>query len=141
MPEDNRDALSTAGTWITPDMIRAYCRLHDLGHAHSVELWIGDELVGGVYGIAIGRMFFGESMFSHVTDASKIALVALCRQLHRWSFSLMDCQVANPHLFSMGAIEMNRDDFEAMLIQDTRATPGNISPENWTACFAADKRW
>jgi len=106
-----------------------------------VELWIGDDLVGGIYGIAIGRMFFGESMFSHATDASKIALVALCRQLHRWSFSLMDCQLANRHLFSMGAVEMSREDFESMLIRDTRATPANGSPKSWTARFAADKRW
>ena len=100
-----------AGTWITPAMMEAYDRLHQAGYAHSVETWIDGELAGGLYGVSLGRAFFGESMFTRVRDASKIALVHLARQLERWGFGLIDCQVATPHLRSLGAREIARSDF------------------------------
>ena len=90
------------GTWITPEMEEAYVRLAELGHAHSVEAWQGDALVGGLYGVAIGRMFFGESMFTRVSDASKVALVRLARQLEAWGMPMIDCQMSTPHLASLG---------------------------------------
>jgi len=104
------------GTWITPRMIDAYCQLHDLGLAHSVEAWQEDDggerrLVGGLYGVSLGRMFFGESMFAWERDASKVALIHLCRRLVAWDFTLIDCQVGNPHLSSLGAVEMPREEF------------------------------
>ncbi|HSC74622.1 MAG TPA: leucyl/phenylalanyl-tRNA--protein transferase, partial [Pseudomonadales bacterium] len=91
------------GTWITRNMFDAYRDMHNLGWAHSVEVWQEDKLVGGVYGLAIGRIFFGESMFSCAADASKIALYSLCRALTVLNFPLLDCQVENPHLLSLGA--------------------------------------
>lgn len=100
-----------AGTWITAEMIAAYCALHRLGHAHSVETWIDGELAGGLYGIALGRMFYGESMFSRQPDASKIALVHLVRQLERRQFGLIDCQMNTAHLARFGAREIPRSDF------------------------------
>lgn len=100
-----------AGTWITDEMAEAYAALHDAGFVHSVETWIDDELAGGLYGVAIGRVFFGESMFTRATDASKIALAHLARQLARWDFGLIDCQMATPHLASLGAREIARKDF------------------------------
>ena len=102
---------SQPGTWITDEMLSAYTRLHERGIAHSVETWIDGELVGGLYGVAIGRAFYGESMFSRATDASKIALVHLARQLERWAFGIIDCQMATRHLASMGAREVPRKDF------------------------------
>ena len=100
-----------AGTWITEDMLQAYTTLHAAGIAHSVETWIGGELAGGLYGVAIGGMFFGESMFTRATDASKLAFVHLTRQLERWSFGLIDCQMATAHLASLGAREIPRARF------------------------------
>ncbi len=100
-----------SGTWISRPMLEAYTRLHELGHAHSVETWMDGELVGGLYGMAIGRMFYGESMFSRRTDASKLALVHLCRQLEAWGFGLIDCQMETAHLASMGARPVPRQDF------------------------------
>jgi leucyl/phenylalanyl-tRNA--protein transferase len=99
------------GTWITGDMVEAYSDLADLGYAHSVEVWAGGELAGGLYGVALGRMFFGESMFSRQPDASKVALVSLVQQLERWGFEMIDCQMSTPHLASMGAYEMPRAEF------------------------------
>ncbi|TCJ16381.1 leucyl/phenylalanyl-tRNA--protein transferase [Parasulfuritortus cantonensis] len=99
------------GTWIVEDMVRAYRDLHALGHAHSVETWLDGELVGGLYGVAVGRMFYGESMFSRVSDASKIALAHLCRQLERWGFGLIDCQMETTHLASLGARPIARSEF------------------------------
>lgn len=99
------------GTWITQEMCDAYCELHRRGIAHSIEVWIDDQLAGGLYGIALGRMFFGESMFTRVTDASKMALAHLCRQLTRWEFGLIDCQMNTAHLASLGAREIKRDAF------------------------------
>ncbi|HEX5122518.1 MAG TPA: leucyl/phenylalanyl-tRNA--protein transferase [Rhodanobacteraceae bacterium] len=101
------------GTWLDPDMRKAYLRLHELGHAHSVEAWDGDALVGGIYGVSIGRMFFGESMFSAADNGSKVALLALGKALYNWGFPLLDAQVASPHLFTLGAREIGRADFSA----------------------------
>lgn len=100
-----------SGTWLTGQMRRAYTSLHVAGLAHSVEVWMDGELAGGIYGVAIGRMFFGESMFSRSTDASKVALTVLIRQLARWSFELVDCQLATTHLQSLGAREIPRSEF------------------------------
>ncbi|MHB1053330.1 MAG: leucyl/phenylalanyl-tRNA--protein transferase [Thiobacillus sp.] len=104
-----------AGTWISPDMVAAYSRLHLAGYAHSVETWHNGELVGGLYGVAIGRMFYGESMFSRMADASKIALVRLAQQLQRWEFGLIDCQMETEHLASLGAHTVPRSVFTAQL--------------------------
>ncbi|MHB1187654.1 leucyl/phenylalanyl-tRNA--protein transferase [Thiobacillus sp.] len=105
------------GTWISPAMIAAYTRLFDAGYAHSVETWHDGRLVGGLYGVAIGRMFYGESMFSREPDTSKIALVRLAQQLQRWEFGLIDCQMETPHLASMGARTMPRATFTARLAE------------------------
>ena len=103
------------GTWLVPEMIDAYQQLHRLGLAHSVEVWREKVLVGGLYGVAIGRVFFGESMFSRVADASKVALVHLCERLAHWDYGLIDCQMRTEHLIRLGAIELPRDDFIALL--------------------------
>lgn len=104
------------GTWITPGMIAAYERLHVLGHAHSLEVYVdGDRLAGGVYGVALGGAFMGESMFSRVTDASKVALVHLVAHLRDRGFSLFDAQVPTPHLTAMGAVAMPRAQFLSLL--------------------------
>mgnify|MGYP001944301255 FL=1 len=92
-------------------MISAYTQLHQLGYAHSIECWQDNKLVGGLYGVAIGKAFFGESMFSHVRDSSKVALVALCQQLQRLGYPMIDCQVHSDHLASLGAQQINRNDF------------------------------
>ena len=99
------------GTWISAAMIAAYCALHERGLAHSIETWVDGELAGGLYGVAIGRMFYGESMFTRVPNASKIALVHLVRQLQRWDCCMIDCQMYTPHLASFGAREIPRADF------------------------------
>ncbi|MSO29885.1 MAG: leucyl/phenylalanyl-tRNA--protein transferase [Acidobacteria bacterium] len=104
-----------AGTWITAEMVEAYTRLAARGFGHSVEVWEGSDLVGGLYGVAIGRMFYGESMFSRRTDASKVALVTLVRQLERWEFETVDCQMATTHLASLGAREIPRAEFAERL--------------------------
>ena len=100
-----------SGTWITENMKQAYCTLHTLGVAHSVETWHDGQLVGGLYGIALGRMFYGESMFSRMSDASKTALAALVHQLDAWGFGLIDCQMHTPLLASFGAREIPRSEF------------------------------
>lgn len=112
-----------AGTWISGEMQAAYGSLHELGFAHSVETWFGDKLIGGLYGLAIGKMFYGESMFSHATDASKIALAHLCRHLEAQGFGLIDCQMNTPHLASLGAREIARSEFIARLRQLTAIAP------------------
>jgi len=99
------------GTWITDDMLTAYCRLHELGHAHSIETWADERLVGGLYGVALGGVFFGESMFARATDASKAALVALTQRLQTWGFVLIDCQVPSEHLTRLGAENIPRAQF------------------------------
>lgn len=107
-----------AGTWISAEIIDAYCRLHEMGIAHSVEVWKGHELVGGLYGIALGQVFFGESMFSRVTDASKVALVHLVRQLERWGYTVIDGQVSSPHLYTLGAEDISRAAFITLLQEE-----------------------
>jgi leucyl/phenylalanyl-tRNA---protein transferase len=111
------------GTWISEDMIAAYCALHRLGYAHSVEVWMAGKLVGGVYGVSIGHMFYGESMFSLVSNASKIALAHLARQLERWQFGMIDCQMNTPHLASLGAREIPRREFIARLQELVHCEP------------------
>jgi leucyl/phenylalanyl-tRNA--protein transferase len=103
--------LGQSGTWIGRSMMDAYTRLHEMGFAHSVETWVDNELAGGLYGLAIGRMFYGESMFARRTDASKLALAHLCGQLEKWNFGLIDCQMETSHLASMGAKPVPRDAF------------------------------
>ncbi len=105
------------GTWISDAMVAAYQRLFAAGYAHSVETWRDGELVGGLYGVAIGRMFYGESMFSRVPDASKVALVRLARQLQRWQFGLIDCQMETAHLASLGARTWPRQAFCARVAE------------------------
>ena len=109
-PRKNED-----GTWISPAMLRAYLDLHYSGYAHSVEVWNSDRLVGGLYGVAIGRAFFGESMFSDESNTSKIALMALAEKLTKHEFGLIDCQVDSSHLRSMGGIEISRQKFAKIL--------------------------
>ncbi len=120
-----RPQYPEGGTWITDDMLDAYTRLHELGYAHSIESWQEDRLVGGVYGVAIGGVFFAESMFTRVDDASKVALVKLVTQLQAWNFRLIDCQQSSPHVMRFGAEEISRSDFinqviEALNIPDRR---------------------
>jgi leucyl/phenylalanyl-tRNA--protein transferase len=114
------------GTWITAAMAAAYTRLHRLGWAHSFETWLDGELVGGLYGVAIGRVFFGESMFSRVSDASKVAFVHLANELRARDFALIDCQVASAHVTSLGASAMPRAEFLARLDEycEPHGTPG-----------------
>ena len=104
-----------SGTWIHPEMISAYAALHEAGLAHSVEIWVDGELMGGLYGVSQGKMFFGESMFSRIPDASKIAFVHLVRQLQRWDFGMIDCQMKTAHLASFGAREIPRIEFSQRL--------------------------
>lgn len=105
-----------AGTWITAEMKEAYIKLHELGHAKSVEVWQGDELVGGLYGIDLGHVFCGESMFSKVANASKMAFIALAKKLEAENYRILDCQVHNPHLESLGAREISREAFLKIII-------------------------
>lgn len=103
------------GTWLVPEMISAYRALHVRGIAHSVEVWQDARLVGGLYGVAVGGVFFGESMFSRVSNASKVALVHLCQRLADWGFGMIDCQVLTGHLIRMGATQVRRARFVRML--------------------------
>jgi leucyl/phenylalanyl-tRNA--protein transferase len=103
------------GTWITDDMLEAYCTLHDLGLAHSAEAWHGEKLVGGIYGVSLGRCFFGESMFSLMSNASKAALIDLVYKLRELQFEFLDCQVYTAHLESLGARFISRDEFVDLL--------------------------
>ena len=105
------------GSWIVPEMAAAYCRLHALGYAHSVETWIGGKLAGGLYGVAIGRMFYGESMFQRQTDASKIALVHLAWHLQQQGVGMIDCQMTTSHLQRFGAEELTRREFSRRLTE------------------------
>ncbi len=115
------------GTWITEAVAGAYLELHRRGHAHSIESWDGDALVGGLYGVAIGRMFYGESMFARESDASKVALAFLVRQLARWRFEMIDCQMSTSHLSSLGAREIPRHEFLTRL-QTLTPEPSHPSP-------------
>ena len=121
------------GTWLTEDLQAAFRDLHRRGYAHSVEAWRGDELVGGLYGIAIGQLFCGESMFATASDASKVAFAHLVRQLERWGTPLVDCQIHTPHLERFGAFEVPRERFLADLAT-LRERPQRPGP--WT--FDAD---
>lgn len=131
---------NSPGTWLVPEMINAYQEQHQLGLAHSVEVWDKDELVGGLYGMAIGAVFFGESMFSRATDSSKVALVHLSHRLTQWGFRMIDCQVYTRHLASLGAEEIPRARFSADLHRWTRlegragswAEEGKHYPESGT---------
>jgi leucyl/phenylalanyl-tRNA--protein transferase len=114
-------------TWISDDIIAAYSQLHKLGHAHSVEVWQDDQLVGGLYGIAMGQVFFGESMFSRASNASKVAFATLMSQLAQWRFAMADCQVVNDHLLSLGAIEIPRSDFQRLL--QTHTPQPSLAPQ------------
>lgn len=118
---------AAGGTWITAEMREAYIELNRLGIAHSVEMWHEDELVGGLYGVALGKVFFGESMFARRDNASKIAFACLCHYLAQWEFELIDCQVASDHLFSLGAYEITRSDFADAL----KRLIGTSSQSQW----------
>jgi leucyl/phenylalanyl-tRNA---protein transferase len=109
-PRDYTDA-----TWITQEMFNAYCRLHELGLAHSVEVWDGETLAGGLYGVALGKVFFGESMFSRQPNASKMGFILLVEHLQEWGFELIDCQMPTDHLFSLGARSLSREAFQGYL--------------------------
>lgn len=115
------------GTWISDQMKLAYNALHKEGVAHSVEVYINDELVGGLYGLSMGKLFFGESMFSRAKDTSKIAFILMVEQLQKWGYALIDCQVSNDHLFSLGAIEISREEFQLYLDRYIDSP----SPSNW----------
>jgi leucyl/phenylalanyl-tRNA--protein transferase len=112
---------SREGTWIVPEMSAAYCRLHELGYAHSVETWRQGELVGGLYGVALGRVFYGESMFTKRSDASKVALVHLVQLLRGWHFEMIDCQMTTRHLLNLGAREIPRREFLRRLATAVKA--------------------
>jgi leucyl/phenylalanyl-tRNA--protein transferase len=112
-----RDYDSQPGTWITHEMKQAYKALHQRGAAHSIECWLDGQLVGGLYGVAIGRIFFGESMFTRRSDASKVAFVILAQHLARWGFGAIDCQIHSQHLESLGAENIPRTEFSALLDQ------------------------
>lgn len=115
------------GTWLVDEMIDAYITLHKMGIAHSVEAWQGDRLAGGLYGVCLGKTFFGESMFSLVSDASKVALVALAQELDRQGFKMIDCQVTSGHLIRMGAQEITRDRFLDILHHgNDKKAPGSL---------------
>jgi len=105
------------GTWITNDMVEAYCKLHELGIAKSVEVWQNEELIGGLYGVDLGHIFCGESMFSKVSNASKVAFIALVNQLKVANYKVLDCQVYNEHLESLGCREIDRSQFMEILKQ------------------------
>ncbi|KAI5914349.1 leucyl/phenylalanyl-tRNA--protein transferase [Thauera sp. 2A1] len=126
------------GTWITADMQAAYGEMHELGYAHSVECWQGGELVGGLYGMALGRAFFGESMFARVTDASKVALAHLAQLLALRDYAVIDCQMTTAHLQSLGAREISRAQFVAGLARWTR---GGESPRRWSSDALAELSW
>jgi leucyl/phenylalanyl-tRNA--protein transferase len=117
------------GSWIVPEILEGYCALHTLGYAHSIETWMDGKLVGGLYGVAIGRMFYGESMFHHATDASKLAFVHLVRHLRQQGYGMIDCQMHTPHLASLGACEISRYEFAQRLAELVKLKPD--SPGKW----------
>lgn len=134
MTQRAQTSTADAGTWLVPQMMRAYERLHEAGVAHSIEVWMDGELAGGLYGVALGRMFFGESMFTRRTDASKIALVRLAGQLAQWGFPMVDCQMSTEHLASLGARDIPRRTF-ARLIAPLVAFEGVSAPWRLTPRF------
>jgi len=115
------------GTWITGEMINAYSQLHQLGFAHSVECWLGDKLAGGLYGISLGGIFFGESMFSRESNGSKVALVILMNKLQEWDFDLIDCQMKTAHLMQFGSREIPGSEFQKLLARSL-SRPTKIGP-------------
>jgi leucyl/phenylalanyl-tRNA--protein transferase len=122
------------GTWISPDIIRAYITLHHLGYAHSVECWMDGTLAGGLYGVALGRCFCGESMFHHSKDASKLAFIALAQHLQQLGYQLIDCQIPTDHLHSLGAYDITRKEFlerlgHCQLVEKGRLQPGRFDLE------------
>lgn len=133
----NTPRFGQPGTWLTGEMIAAYDRLHALGYAHSVEVWQNGRLVGGLYGINLDRVFFGESMFSHVTDASKCALALLCGLRGHLGVELIDCQVESRHLVSLGAHTLPRSDFEHQL----KNLVQSVEPAHWHQPPAALASW
>lgn len=134
---------SANSTWISEDIIAGYSALHDMGYAHSVEVWYSEgtekKLVGGLYGMALGKVFFGESMFSLADNASKVGFAHLVHQLMKWEFQLIDCQVANDHLFSLGATEISREVFQQHLIDFVNETPNY--PSNWSTLSPVSGDW
>ena len=121
------------GTWITAEMQKAYKQLFQMGYGHSVEVWQDDTLIGGLYGLVIGKMYFAESMFSITSDASKIALVSLCKQLVAHDFPLIDCQLQNPHLKSMGVVTISRKQY----METLRSSTANLKqPQDWGDWFS-----
>lgn len=128
-----------AGTWITEEMKQAYVQLHRIGFAHSVECWEDEELVGGLYGVSMGKVFFGESMFSRRTDASKVGFAHLVEQLKNWGFGLIDCQVHSGHLASLGAEDIPRDEFLGLL--DIWCEPIEAHQEHWQLDPTIAERW
>ena len=132
-----------SGTWLVPAMRKAYERLFDAGAAHSIEVWIDGALAGGLYGVSLGRMFFGESMFTRQTDGSKIAIVVLARHLRAWGVPLIDCQMRTEHLATMGAREVPRRWFVAtvadLVRQPPPATPWTVRPELLAPVGRADR--
>lgn len=132
-------------TWINPDIEDAFCSLHKSGHAHSVECWVGDQLVGGLYGLAMGRAFFGESMFSRATDASKVALVWLVARMKIGGFKLLDCQFMTDHLASLGAIEISQEEYllllEAALDRESQVSVSSSAGSSAVDGAAGDGDW
>ncbi len=128
-----------AGTWITEEMKQAYIQLHGIGFAHSVECWEGEELVGGLYGVSMGKVFFGESMFTRRTDASKIGFAHLVEQLKDWGFGLIDCQVHSGHLASLGAEDIPREEFLGLL--DIWCDPFEAHQGKWQLDATIAERW
>ena len=118
-----------SGTWITRQMYQAYLNLHSLGYVHSIECWNGELLVGGLYGVALGRVFFAESMFHRANNASQIALVKLSEALTLWDYFVLDCQFLTPHLRRMGAEQISRNEFNTLITNLTDESP---SKEAWT---------
>ena len=120
----------TANTWITDEMLDAYQQLHERGIAHSVEVWDGELLVGGLYGLALGGVFFGESMFARQSNASKIGFITLASYLQKWGFGLIDCQVSSDHLNSLGAFELPRPTFTRVLQALADPSGASLWPDN-----------
>ncbi len=116
-------------TWLTAEMKSAYNHLHRLGFAHSVEVWLDGVVVGGLYGVAVGRVFFGESMFSRISDASKVALACLCSHLLSWHFAVIDCQLPTAHLHRLGAVDIPREQFLSLLAACRQ--PPEMTGERW----------
>ncbi len=121
------ERVDQPGTWITPEMCEAYCLLHEEGSAHSVEVWQNNELVGGLYGISIGHAFFGESMFTKVSNASKAGLITLVQRLDQLGFTLVDCQIISTHLTSLGAEQVDRKEFLRLVSKALKAETPDLS--------------